>query len=1122
MDAEARARALDPRHSFIVQAPAGSGKTELLTQRFLLLLGTARAPEEILAMTFTRKAAAEMRARIIHALNTASSGTEPSLPHAKKTYALACQVLQQDKHYHWQLLANPVRLRILTLDAVNSFLTRQLPVLAQMGAPPEITPEPYLLYEAAVDAALADLESDAPWSDAIATLLLQRDNHPATLKQLLVRLLARRDQWLPHIVFDAPDPAVRAIMQQQLASVSTEAIAHLHEIFPREYIKEMLSLARFAADQLYLIQPDHLITACCDIAQLPDDKTSWLGLRALLLTQSETWRKRFDKNCGFPADKKLTDYKQRMQLLIEKLKDVTGLHQALVEIGYTPDKTYSDNQWHVLAALQQVLRVAVAQLKWIFQTTGKMDYTENALAAQLSLGTDEAPTDLALALDYQIQHILIDEFQDTSNSQYRLLEKLTAGWQMEDGRTLFVVGDPMQSIYRFREADVALFIRARKLGIGHLRLQPLTLCVNFRSTPGVVNWLNQHFPYIFSESDDISTGAVAYSPGVAHQPDAANTPPVKLTACAADDPNGQANAIVDILKSRWQENPDEDITILVRSRPHLTDIMPALRAAGIAYRAVDIDPLSSRPAIMDLLTLTRALLDPADRIAWLALLRAPWCGLILADLLILSTGTQTIWQNLTNEKMVSNLSVASQQRVARILPVLENKLYQRQRFALRDWVESTWALLGGAATLRNATEKDEAASFFTLLEKYHCCSEWPDVETLTKALNALYASQTQHEKVKLQVMTMHSSKGLEFSTVILPHLEKTALRDDRELLVWMEQIAAQGGSNLLMAPLPAVGEPANSLYDYIYRQQALRNAHEQSRLLYVAATRAKKQLILVFNQPKNDKPAAGSLLAKLLPALHVNGWQAPEKPNCAAETRQHVITEPTTPLRRLSLDWQNPLTEIRTRENLTFHQKNSGYQLADDTARLTGTVIHQIICQLCLYPTLATQWQAYDNDTKAHWLTQQLLSAGVLPSKLPHALVITQQAIDNLLTDARGRWIIKSHTDAHCELPLTTYIEGKLTQLIIDRTFIDEQGIRWIIDYKIAALPVDPVIPQEIFIQQQVEKYQTQLQNYAAALQSWQPPQNSVIKTALYFPLLSTWQVLPDHVTASSTTHALQ
>ena len=132
---------------------------------------------------------------------------------------------------------------------------------------------------------------------------------------------------------------------------------------------------------------------------------------------------------------------------------------------------YSDDQWEVLGAILRLLPRAVVQLKFVFQSRGQVDFTEVSQASLRALATDEGPTDLALALDYRIRHLLIDEFQDTSISQYELVARLTAGWEPGDGRTLFAVGDPMQSIYRFREAEVGLFLRARAAGIAGVELQ---------------------------------------------------------------------------------------------------------------------------------------------------------------------------------------------------------------------------------------------------------------------------------------------------------------------------------------------------------------------------------------------------------------------------------------------------------------------------------------------------------------------------------------------------------------------------------------------------------------------------------------------------------------------------
>ena len=114
-----------------------------------------------------------------------------------------------------------------------------------------------------------------------------------------------------------------------------------------------------------------------------------------------------------------------------------------------------------------------------------------------------------------LRHILVDEFQDTSLAQFQLLEKLTAGWEEGDGRTLFVVGDPMQSIYRFRDAEVGLFIAARERGVGNVPLTPLRFTRNFRATPALVSWTNTVFAQVLAPADDLRSGAVTFAPSVA-------------------------------------------------------------------------------------------------------------------------------------------------------------------------------------------------------------------------------------------------------------------------------------------------------------------------------------------------------------------------------------------------------------------------------------------------------------------------------------------------------------------------------------------------------------------------------------------------------------------------------
>lgn len=1121
-DQSQREAAINPDKSFIVQAPAGSGKTELLTQRFLVLLAKVKRPEDILAITFTKKSAAEMRARIINALQNASTMPEPDSTHAKTTWNLAKAALANNAVLNWNLLENPNRLRIQTIDSFNSYLTKQLPILSHFGAPPEIMDDATELYRSAVHEFLIDLEKNMDWSNAIAQLLLHLDNDLNKVQKLLINLLEKRDQWLPYITFNANDPHLRAKLEKYLENVSLDALTHLQECFPKEFSVELISLANFAANNLIRDNSDSYITHCSQLTDLPSnsihDKKAWLGLSELLLTKESQWRKQLNKLTGFPSatstknrDEKILfdDLKKRLLDLINALQSHPKLFTAFIELRQTPENQYQESQWELLESLHYVLRIVVAQLKVVFQQTGKIDYIENAQGALAALGTDENPTDLVLALDYQLRHILIDEFQDTSTNQYRLIEKLTAGWTKNDGRTLFVVGDPMQSIYRFREAEVGYFIRARQVGVNHITLEPLTLSVNFRSVPGIVDWVNQYFPKIFPRYEDIATGAVAYSSSIATLEKNEITP-VTLHAYLNSESTVIAKNIVVLIQQIKEKNPTETIAILVRSRTHLSAIIPALKSAGLPYKAIDIDPLTTRPVIQDLIALTRALLHPADRIAWLAVLRAPWCGLLLNDLLLIAGESpgNTIWEQLQKSTTIQSLSLVAQQRLAIIMPILREKIADRHRYALRTWLESTWILIGGPACTANPSDLDDAKAYFNLLEKLDASGELLNLDELEQYVSRLFAAPNNLADDTLQIMTIHNAKGLEFDTVILPHLERKSPNDDKQLLLWMERPQAQLKNALLIAPIHATGNVTDSIYDYIKRQHTIKNDYESARLLYVATTRAKKRLHLFFSlQQDNDtisNPAPNSLLDKLwngiAPEVLTKSFSHLHKVNFTdhSSMTDSTIAKEKKTINRLSLEWINPISTLQT-NSVTYHHKSAGFQLTDHNPKLIGVFLHQLLQQISLQGL--TWWKSFSLEQQQSYCERHLIQLGMLISHVAASVEKIILAIKNISTDIRGKWIMHPHQDAKCELALTAIIDSQIKSLVIDRTFIDESGIRWIIDYKTSA-PAEGINLAE-FLKAEKEKYANQLAIYAKAMQEIdQRP----VRLGLYFPLIPAWE----------------
>ncbi len=456
-DLAARRRALDPEQSFIVQAPAGSGKTELLIQRYLLLLACVDHPEEIVAVTFTRKAAGEMRERVLQALATAAAGTAAQTEHEKLTLELATAALRRDRSADWRIADNPARLRIKTIDSLCAALTRQMPILSRFGAQPQTVEDASELYLEAARATINLVNSDDAVAGNLARVLEHLDNDVGRIEALLADMLKRRDHWL------RLRGRERTELEAALANVRAEVLQCVRCMIPAALHDELVELARYAAANLAADGRNSPLTACPQPIALPGidqaDVELWRGIVELLVTKSGgQWRKKYAARDGFPSGKSKPEkeaakrWKERALALVAALSPNDGLRGALRDLRVLPPARYSDPQWHVLGAIMLLLQRAAAQLKVVFQSRGQVDFTEVSQAALQSLGTDGEPTDLALAMDYRIRHLLVDEFQDTSISQYELIARLTAGWEPGDGRTVCAVGDPMQSIYRFREA----------------------------------------------------------------------------------------------------------------------------------------------------------------------------------------------------------------------------------------------------------------------------------------------------------------------------------------------------------------------------------------------------------------------------------------------------------------------------------------------------------------------------------------------------------------------------------------------------------------------------------------------------------------------------------------------
>ncbi|HET7921150.1 MAG TPA: 3'-5' exonuclease, partial [Gammaproteobacteria bacterium] len=810
-----------------------------------------------------------------------------------------------------------------------------------------------------------------------------------------------------------------------------------------------------------------------------------------------------DTNLGFEAG----GHKTRLTQVLSELNAQDELLELFARARALPAPDFEAVQWQALEALLAVLPFCAAQLQVLFSERGEVDYAEVALRALTALGTDVAPTDLALALDMRIRHLLVDEFQDTSFNQFTLLERLTAGWQSGDGRSLFLVGDPMQSIYRFREAEVSLFLRAQQQGIGGVQLEPLTLNRNFRSQPGIVNWVNAGFSRVFAARSDLLSGAVSYSPSIAASGLAKSADAVAVHVSFSRDAEREAADMLAVIRAARTRG--QGVAVLVRGRQHLLALMPVLRRAALPFRAVELEKLVRRPVVQDLLALTRALLHPADRSAWLAVLRAPWCGLKLADLQVLceDNAGATLPVLLQDETRRTALDADAQRRLARVTEILLDAGHLR-RGSLREQVEQAWMRLAGPATCMTESDTVDAEAYLALLETLDEGGMLAEPGALLEALEELYALPDPQADDGLQLMTIHKAKGLEFDVVIVPALGAKPRNRTRPLLAHLERIRGEHDPDLLLSPLNARGSDQDPLYELVHALRGEQEAFENQRLMYVAATRARHQLHLFGHTGYSEKdgqrslraPAARSLLATLWPALQSDFRAAldadpvsqPHAPESAAGVSRR--------LRRLPVDWQPPAPAAdlggAEAETLAATPDNVlEFEWAGDTLRHVGSVVHRVLQRIS--EDVPTAWSAERLRGRATLLRGWLHEAGVPQQELDGALASVLDAVTRMLADPDGRRILMARgPEARSEYALSCRDGGRLLTGVIDRTFVDNDGTRWIVDYKTSRHEGADL---DAFLAREAERYRVQLAGYARLMRL---REQRPIRAGLYFPLL--------------------
>jgi ATP-dependent exoDNAse (exonuclease V) beta subunit len=1153
-----RQRALGLEQSFIVRAPAGSGKTDLLTRRFLKLLAAVDEPEEILAITFTRAATAEMRARVLHHMEEAAR--IDARPEEDERIALARAALKHSAARGWHLLEQPHRLNIETIDSLCLRIAHNQPLLSRMGGRLSPSENAGPLYAQAARRTLGRLGmEDAELDVALAYFLALRDNNLPDCERLIAGMLERRDQWIRSFPltgrmqedeWDQVRSRLESPFRDEVRRVHGEAYRLIMLVPP--LAAELMEMAQYACDN-----GNAKVSPLAGVRELPSAETvaveHWRCIASFLLTDGGEWRKPrgLDARYGFPSGD--AGQKKRMRDLLAKLRQVPGLRQALCAARDLPEPRYEEKQWEALRHIFLILRRAVAELRVLFAEHDTVDFTELSLAAREVLSNADASQGALLAQSGNLRHFLVDEFQDTSRSQHELLGLLIRAWERGDGRTVFLVGDPMQSVYLFRQAEVELFEQATKDGLVSeehtVTFEPLELVTNFRSHAGLTTRWNEMFSSVFAAGDERGAARVTYSHAVSAEPalpgsavqvypqivGAADRKAVPEEKELAQE--GEAEQVLAIIEEHREhverakaERSEYRVAVLVRSRPHLAKIVALLRKRGVPFRAVELERLNERQELLDLMSLVRALLHPMDRVAWLSVLRSPWCGLTLEDLHALTGADDPALRHLPVSTLIGLrrglLSGDGAARLDRTVVILQQALAARFQGAyagsFSQWIEHTWRSLGGAQCV-DAAAYENAQVFFTLLDAVTPDGRECLTEDFEAQMDRLYAQPDPRvsERAGVQLMTIHKAKGLGFDVVIVPGLDRKSAQDRQPLICSLERTnRATGETEMLVAPIGYRGDDKHPTYGWVQRQRDEREDEELKRLLYVACTRARKSLHLLGTatmmasglKPRDPK----SLLATAWPALSADFEAArvtaqgeviafPRRQDepafdiaAGADSVDASAAQPKLLLRRLPLNVDlTPHTE-----NVKFAGRDFGGMEAPPerpegsrAARQKGSVVHALLEQLS---------RGISVDL-LHAPARSLLRGLAYSGKaLEEATEEVLAAVKNCASDPDGAWVLAAHAQAESEASWTGWNEGALETLRADRVFVagakpHEPGEDhlWIVDYKMSAPAGD-----EDFLAHQREAYAPQLARYARAFREARGTRLPVC-FGLYYPRIA-------------------
>ena len=853
----------NPFISFVVAASAGSGKTYQLSQRFIALVAAGNAPESILTITFTKKAAAEMQSRIMEDATKllrdmgGDKGTHDlSRFSAGHAWISAAEVGKR-------ILAASQRLRIQTIDGVFWQWLQRFPTegsaLLNNGDHSPI-PAAFNLIDAATETQLAN----RAWRKALATY------HEAN-RDILELILSTFDLEVSQL-----KRTVEILMQHEL----TWWLAEIAGVRP---FAEWPVVAEGNLGELFNVELQAALAALR--RELPDKYHD--GLDQCLAERSPVFlrtSKLLTNDGGISGS--IVKGTRRERLTAEIATVEAWTHQLENNRRFTTLNLYGRSLW----ALADVYRQTIARERF---DRGLVTFSDLSRAAMRLMAAPAAAPARRQIIE-GVSHLLLDEFQDTSRLQWNIFSELCTELLStnthRDGppRTVFIVGDSKQSIYRFRQADARILADAAT-ELSPYGVEPYNMDRSYRTAQVVLDFVNAAFDPVFDcfPIGDFRPHQTAHdstdNPVV---PNFGSVTVVHPFTQFAADPNGaapqvspleqEAHFVAATIQSalkgeaRWTvwdksqkiARPLEarDCAILYRNATHATEFEGALRACGIPVQRVDDLGFFDRQEVNDLIALLRWMAVPIDSLALCQVLKSP-LGMLTDEQIGASLVVARSWLSEANrfrsDCLVEPFLKALPGNVGTQLLDLRRRLdmatpqqalHTTVELELRQWVESNdlkprllqlWGDVQGQLAKANIETYLQLIAAAASRGITTPLALWYEVERMA-AENATPSATGDSNAVTL--MTMHKSKGLEFPLVFLVECGESWSRLDTE---WLRQAQPKSAVEVLnyiglKSDMP-VGDPH---FDEVMATERAAQNEEIKRILYVAMTRARHHLVM--------------------------------------------------------------------------------------------------------------------------------------------------------------------------------------------------------------------------------------------------------------------------------------